>query len=256
MYLSDSGEVELKGGSRVAFFGGSFDPPHCGHLAVARAARDAFGLDAVLFAPVGAQPLKPDGSCASFEDRVAMTRLAIQGEAGFALSLIDAPRTWAEQASSPNYTIDTMVKLRADLGSDCELYCLMGADSFWGLRRWHRAAELPFLAPLIVAARPGQPLDRLQEALPDGLKLSTAPESDQVVSGVEVRTFGLMNTNGARVSFYMLPGLDVAISATEIREAAMSALSGQPYGARNGGAGEEVLPAAVAEYIRSHGLYR
>ncbi len=57
-----------QGGSRVAFFGGSFDPPHLGHLAVARAARAAFRLDTVLFAPVGAQPLKPEGSAASFED--------------------------------------------------------------------------------------------------------------------------------------------------------------------------------------------
>ena len=58
---------------RVAFFGGSFDPPHLGHLAVARAARQALRLDRVLFAPVGAQPLKPKGSTASFPDRLAMT---------------------------------------------------------------------------------------------------------------------------------------------------------------------------------------
>ena len=68
----------------MAFFGGSFDPPHLGHLAVARAARAAFHLDTVLFAPVGAQPLKPEGSAASFEQRLAMTRLAIAGEPGFA----------------------------------------------------------------------------------------------------------------------------------------------------------------------------
>ena len=80
------------GHRRVAFFGGSFDPPHLGHLAVARAARAAFALDAVLFAPVGMQPLKPEGPAASFEDRVAMTRLAIAGEPGFEISLADAPK--------------------------------------------------------------------------------------------------------------------------------------------------------------------
>lgn len=78
-------------GKRIAFFGGSFDPPHLGHLAVARAARAALGLDRMLFAPVGAQPLKPAGLRASFEDRLAMTELAIAGEREFEVSLADAP---------------------------------------------------------------------------------------------------------------------------------------------------------------------
>ena len=94
-------------GRRIAFFGGSFDPPHLGHLAVARAAREALGLDTVLFAPVGAQPLKPVGSTASFEDRVAMTELAIAGEPGFAISLADAPKP----SGAPNYTLETLQKL-------------------------------------------------------------------------------------------------------------------------------------------------
>src|SRR5271157_3430653 len=76
---------------RIAFFGGSFDPPHYGHLAVARAARSALALDTVLFAPVAAQPLKPLGSTANFDHRLAMTRLAIEGEPGFSISLSDAP---------------------------------------------------------------------------------------------------------------------------------------------------------------------
>ncbi|MGA8041301.1 MAG: adenylyltransferase/cytidyltransferase family protein, partial [Terracidiphilus sp.] len=63
-------------GQRIAFFGGSFDPPHNGHLAVARAALQALQLDKVLFAPVGTQPLKPHGASAGFADRLAMTQLA------------------------------------------------------------------------------------------------------------------------------------------------------------------------------------
>ena len=86
-------ELAWQHAMRVAFFGGSFDPPHLGHLAIARAARDAFHLNVVLFAPVGAQPLKPEGAAAGFEDRLAMTRLAIKGEPGFAVSLADAPKT-------------------------------------------------------------------------------------------------------------------------------------------------------------------
>src|ERR1700733_8002781 len=74
-------------GRRIGFFGGSFDPPHRGHIAVAHAAQAALELDTVLFAPVGAQPLKPQGSTASFDDRVQMTQLAIASEPGFEISL-------------------------------------------------------------------------------------------------------------------------------------------------------------------------
>src|SRR5690348_8506002 len=96
----------IRPGARVAYFGGSFDPPHLGHLAVARAARAALRLDVVLFAPVGAQPLKTQGATASFEDRVAMTRLAIAEEPGMSLSLADAPMS----TGAPNYSIDTLTR--------------------------------------------------------------------------------------------------------------------------------------------------
>jgi len=108
-----------RGGKRVAFFGGSFDPPHLGHLAVARAARAALGLDAVLFAPVGAQPLKPNGATAGFEDRLAMTRLAVAGEPGFAVSLVDAPKP----SGAPNFTLDSLLGLRAELPPESVLFC-------------------------------------------------------------------------------------------------------------------------------------
>ena len=150
------------GGMRVAFFGGSFDPPHLGHLAVARAARQALDLDRVLFAPVGLQPLKPSGSSASFDDRVAMTRLAIAGEAGFELSLADAPKP---DGSAPNFTVDTLATLRQSMPNDSALFLLLGADSFRTLHLWHRAAEIPFLANFIVASRPNEDLGNLS-ALP------------------------------------------------------------------------------------------
>jgi nicotinate-nucleotide adenylyltransferase len=96
-----------------------------------------------------------------------MTRLAIEGEAGFALSLVDAPRP----DGVPNYTLDTLERLREELPAGSALYCLMGADSLAGLRKWHRGEEIPFSAPLIVASRPGQALDNLKAMLPDGLRL-------------------------------------------------------------------------------------
>lgn len=241
-----------RSGLRIAFFGGSFDPPHLGHLAVARAARDAFRLDAVLFAPVGAQPLKPEGPAAGFEDRLAMTRLAIEGEHGFAISLADAPKTVREHDFAPNYTIDTLERMQCSLAPDSHLYCLMGADSFFGLRRWHRAAELPFVASLIIASRPGQPREGFREALPSGLMLEPASAVNENKSGVEVRAFSLVSPAGDRAPLYLLPGLDVEISATEIRNsmygAAPAAAAASPVAA--------LISPRVAEYIRSHRLYQ
>jgi nicotinate-nucleotide adenylyltransferase len=245
----DRDELPQKSGARVAFFGGSFDPPHLGHLAVARAARAAFKLDAVLFAPVGAQPLKPEGANAGFDDRVAMTRLAIADEPGFIVSLADAPRVGAGGSLAPNYTIETLQGMKTALAADSLLYCLVGADSFLSLRHWHRAREVLFVAPLIVASRPGQPLEGLKAALPPGVTLEPAQESDWTTRGVEVRTFVLVNERGERVPLYVLPGLDVPISATEIR-AHIDAACGVPASQ------SALVPAAVCAYIAQHRLYR
>jgi nicotinate-nucleotide adenylyltransferase len=233
----------------VAFFGGSFDPPHLGHLAVARAARKALELDTVLFAPVGTQPLKTQGATASYQDRVEMTRLAIAGEPGFEVSLADEPKPTAE----PNYTLETLDALHRELGDECLLFFLMGADSFLGLRKWHRAAEIPFAAPLIVASRPGQQMDGVKAALPPGLTMDAMTGRDETRGGVEVRTFLLTNQIGDCVVFYLLPGLDFPISASDIR-------AGFRAGFRAGGRKRKQAPAmvpeAVADYVRSHGLYR
>ena len=236
---------------RVAFFGGSFDPPHLGHLGVARAARTALGLDTVLFVPVGAQPLKPQGSTASFEDRLAMTRLAIAGEPGFAVSLADAPKS----SGAPNYTLETLLALRAELPSGSALFCLMGADAFATFRHWHRAAEIPFVASLIVASRPGQRLDGLMAALPDGLAVDSLPLSEQPAEEIEMRRYILRNPAGEQAPLYLLPGLEIEISASEIRKQIQileqaRASTGAPSPER------ALLPVPVSEYIRAHGLYR
>ena len=227
---------------RVAFFGGSFDPPHRGHLAVARAAQAALKLDTVLFAPVGAQPLKAQGATASFEDRLAMTRLAIAGQPGFELSLADAPKP----EGGPNYTLETLERLRGELGGSV-LFFLMGADSFSGLRQWHRAAEIPFAAPLIVAARPGQPQEDVKAALPPGLTME-AGRSD-MRGGVEVREFLLRNLTGEMAKFYVLPGLDIEISASDVREKLRAA-------AGDSAPVHTLLPEAVEKYVFAHELYR
>lgn len=228
--------------SRVAFFGGSFDPPHLGHLAIARAARNALALDRVLFAPVATQPLKPHGSSASFADRAAMTQLAIAGEPAFELSLLDAP---VEGTSAPpNYTFETLLRLRAQLPAGAQLFCLIGADSFRTLRRWHRAADIPFVAALIVASRPKQSLAHLVTALPAGLTLSPNLDADQTAP-IEMKCFTLHNSAGASAPLYLLPGLHVDLSSTEVRRA----LHAGHAEAAN------LLPPAVSAYVTRHRLY-
>jgi nicotinate-nucleotide adenylyltransferase len=229
---------------RIAFFGGSFDPPHLGHIGVARAAQMALHLDTVLFAPVGVQPLKPFGSTASFEDRVAMTELAIKGLPHFAISLADAP----DPNGTPNYIIDTLLRLRQKFAS-ATLFTLMGADSLVGLRRWHRGAEIPFVVPLIVASRPGQRLEDLAAILPDGLTIAEDAPTAEDATEVPLRTFTLRNTAGAATPFYLLPDLEIEISASDIRGQVSAALDRLC-------AGHEPLPDAVCEYIAGHGLYR
>ena len=96
---------------RIAFFGGTFDPPHCGHIAIARAAITRLALDQVLVAPVGTQPLKSGVPSSSFEDRLAMVQLAVAGEPGLTASNVDAPLPGGQ----PNYTFDTLQRLRSQL---------------------------------------------------------------------------------------------------------------------------------------------
>jgi nicotinate-nucleotide adenylyltransferase len=141
---------------RVALFGGSFDPPHHGHIAIAFAAVDVFDLDKVVFAPVGRQPLKPEGSPASFADRLAMVELACRVDPRFDVSDIDAPRS----DGSPNYTVQTLTTLHEAM-PDARLFNLVGADSFLNLPRWHEPERLLELAEWIVVSRPGYPLANL-----------------------------------------------------------------------------------------------
>jgi nicotinate-nucleotide adenylyltransferase len=148
---------------RVAFFGGTFDPPHRGHLTIARAATEKFSLDTVLFAPTGRQPLKPGGASASFGDRLAMVELLCAGafedaqSTRFAASTLDAPR----DDGQPNYTVDTLYRLLAELRErhpdpgEVNLFSVVGADTFLDLRHWRDPEGLLKVAEWIVVSRPG-----------------------------------------------------------------------------------------------------
>jgi nicotinate-nucleotide adenylyltransferase len=220
---------------KVGFFGGSFDPPHRGHIALAQLAVDRLGLDRLLIAPVGTQPLKQDeAASSSYEDRSAMVRLAIADESRLEISLIDSPRP----NGLPNYTYDTIRSLRRSLQADDTLYCLMGADSFLTIGKWHRSEDLLVSCNFVVGSRPGFDLQRVAAALPESVSLAA---EESTLPGCLV--IGLRGENGTHSQLYLLPDLAEDVSATEIRSELRT------------GAHAEVKPA-VAEYIASHGLYR
>lgn len=223
---------------RIAFFGGSFDPPHRGHVAIARTAIERLALDKVWMAPVGAQPLKPDGFSTSFADRLAMVELAVAGEPGIVPSAIDAPRS----DGRPNYTFDVLTSIRANLPSADELFFLLGADAFLSLKQWQGAEELPFLCDFIVAGRPGFSIEGVPEAVPASIR-AERESGDYGLAGVV--TWFLSNNSEKHSRLYLMPDLHEDISATHIR----AALAGEE-------SEEGVLSPAVLRYIRERGLYR
>ena len=207
---------------RVAFFGGTFDPIHRGHLAIASAAAQAFALDQVLFAPVGRQPLKTDSVIAPFADRLAMTMLAVAsaGDPRFAVSGIDAPRS----DRLPNYTVDTLAELSSQYPA-ATIFALTGADSFLTLRKWRSSIQLLELAEWIVVSRPEFPLPPNFLDLPEFAPLALTPRQ--------------------RARIHVLTTVHEEVSATDLRRRL-----------RTGDRCPGLLPPSVADYIQAHHLYR
>lgn len=197
--------------ARVGILGGTFDPPHNGHLLIARQAFHQLKLDQVLFAPTRQPPHKLNQSITPIEHRLEMVRLAIADHPGFVLSRIDVDR------AGPTFTIDTMRLLRQQFGEESALYFIMGMDSLNNILTWREPAELFKICKLAVFARPGfrANIGELEKQLP-GLR--------------------------ERVVFLSTPTLNVAASELQKR-------------VRDGQSIADCVPAAVVEYIQTHGLY-
>lgn len=163
---------------RLGVFGGTFDPIHNGHLAMAEGLLDAFGLDRVLFVPAG-RPWQKEGYSAA-EDRWMMTVLAAATNPRFEASRMEIDR------KGPTYTVDTMAILRDFYGPDVELFFVAGVDAVLTLGTWHRAGDLEGLAEVIAVPRPGFDAGALRpgEGWPP-VHLTDLPEVD--VSSTEVR---------------------------------------------------------------------
>lgn len=229
---------------RIAFFGGSFDPPHRGHLAVALAAADSFALDQVLFAPVGRQPLKTENGATPFAHRYAMTALATMSDGRFVPSLVDSPAEGDVHGianhARPNYTVETLARVRSQLTEQATpfvLYTLLGADSWLDIGQWHRARELLTMCDWIVAARPGFTLNDAAKALPS--QISAIRVQDERGSSLK-----LEHMDGTTSRVFFLPYLREDISASRLRVSLEEDLD------------DDWIPAPIHQYIRKTGLYR
>ena len=136
---------------RIGILGGTFDPIHLGHLAIAEAARDRLELDRVILIPAGRPWLKSDQMVSAPEHRLAMARLAIEDRPGLEMSPIEVDRP------GPTYTVDTLTELREVLGSGVELYLVLGMDSVRELRRWRYPERLFDLCTVVAVSRPDSP---------------------------------------------------------------------------------------------------
>ncbi len=135
----------------VGLLGGSFDPVHHGHLIVGQVAAEALGLDELRFVPARVQPFKAGRHAAGAAQRADMLDLAVAGTPGLAVERAELER------EGPSYTVDTLLALRTrEPGVVWTL--LLGADAAAELGAWHRSAELPGLARVVVFARPGTPV--------------------------------------------------------------------------------------------------
>jgi nicotinate-nucleotide adenylyltransferase len=210
----------------IGVLGGTFDPIHFGHLRLGLEAIDKLGLQSLRIIPVGLPPHRA-ATVASAAARLDMARLAIHGEARFT---VDAGEVISPAVS---YTVDTLGRLRAELGAGQSLCVIVGADAFTGLPRWSRWQQLFELAHIAVASRAGQSFD--PDSLPAELRDEFAAryrDSPACLAAAPA---------GAVVRFAMT---ELAISASAIRELL-----------KKGCSPRYLLPAPVLDYIASNRLY-
>lgn len=224
----------------IGLFGGTFDPVHKGHLAVARAAMEACKLGRIYFVPANVPPHKQKRPLAPFAHRFAMLALATAEEKAFVPSLLEAPEeNGAVRKDKPNYTIDTVRRLKQSFKASDQLFFLIGMDAFAEIAKWHQPEALFKECEFIIAGRPGYSLADVAKSLPESLR----PRDEVMRPFEKQKASGDLMLPGARL--HLMGDLHQPASATAIREAVAA---GKTLG--------RFVEPAVAEYIRKMGLYK
>lgn len=218
---------------KIALFGGTFDPVHLGHIAVARAAAEKFGLGRIYFVPADLPPHKQKRKLTDFQHRFAMLALATADDPRFVVSLLDA------HTGQPNYSIDTVRRLKNLLKKTDKLYFLIGIDAFKDIATWRQPEELLAEVEFIVVSRPGYSLADVGRALPESLR----PTDLMMRAMRRQRAEGTIALMGATI--HLLGEMREKVSSTQIRAAASKSVKQL----------SRYVPPLVAEYIKKENLY-
>lgn len=212
----------------IGILGGTFDPIHYGHLRLAQEIGQGLKLDEVRFVPSGTPPHRAAPLTSALE-RLAMVRLAVRDNALFTVDEREIQR------NGPGYTVDTLAELRREIGPARPLCLLVGADAFLDFATWSRWHELFTLAHIVVAHRPGFPVDAWQERMPQPLAREYASRTLQQPLAVHLAPAG-------GIAVIAIAALD--ISATMIRDCILA-----------GASPRYLLPDSVLDYIQTRKLY-
>jgi nicotinate-nucleotide adenylyltransferase len=230
---------------RIGIFGGSFDPIHSGHLAVARAADRRFNFDEIHFIPASRPPHKLKQHLAPFPHRFAMVALACADHPHFVPSLAEAGEDFS--GTQLHYSIDTVRYFRhAYNGTGDRVFFLVGSDAFLDIPMWKEYEALLGLCDFVIANRPGIRLEALRLVIPPDLLASLDPVRDRKDKEEDVLASGSpVVARLQRTNVYLLENVANEVSATDIRRKA-----------NRGQSIHGLVSARVEEYILKQGLYR
>jgi nicotinate-nucleotide adenylyltransferase len=196
---------------KVGVVGGTFDPIHLGHVAMAEAAADCAGLDRVLLLPASVPPHR-EAAAAPAEDRLAMTRIAVAGHPRLDVSDLELRR------AGPSYTVDTLRTLARKRPGD-ELYLVLGWDAARDIRSWHLPEEVTRLARLIVVSRPGYPSPTTADLAAAGIDPARTVLCDVRTPDVDATDIRRMVRAGASLEGLLHPGVEAYLQSRRLYDA-------------------------------------
>ncbi|MGB8509457.1 MAG: nicotinate-nucleotide adenylyltransferase [Pyrinomonadaceae bacterium] len=221
---------------RIALYGGTFDPVHVGHMAVARGLLELFTLDEVLFIPAHVAPHKRGAQVSAPRHRYAMLALATQGERRFRVSTVEL------DAPERPYTVETLARFCETFGQQARLFFVMGADSWAEIKTWREWERVLSLTDHIVVTRPGYELgtEHVTQAVRERIVDLRGAGRDEAERAL------LVESNESRI--YLTDAARVDVAATTVRRDWQRSETGAEHL-------RSLVPTPVADYIEKYSLY-